>query len=93
MTMQEQATSEAVVAAYLALVKRGDMPSVRAVHSEMRRLRGEGASMRDIVPVVARLRAESEADPKVKRIVALYLSLDPIARREVLRRIAEENRC
>jgi hypothetical protein len=89
MTMQEQATSEAVVAAYLALVKRGDMPSVRAVHSEMRRLRGEGASMRDIVPVVARLRAKSAADPRIKKVVRLFLALDPVAKREVLNRIGD----
>lgn len=91
MTMQEPSTADAVVAAYRALVKRGDMPSVRAVHAEMQRLRGAGASMRDIVPVVARLRAASESDPKVDRVVALFLALDPIARREVLRRITEMN--
>jgi len=92
MTMQEPSTADAVVAAYQALAKRGDMPSVRKVYAEMERQRGEGASMRDIVPIVARLRAKSEADPKVERVVALYLSLDPIARREVLRRVTEENR-
>lgn len=91
MTMQEPSTADAVVAAYRALVERGDMPSVRKVYAEMERQRGEGASMRDIVPVVARLRAASESDPKVDRVVALYLSLDPIARREVMRRIMEMN--
>jgi hypothetical protein len=92
MTMQEKPTADAVVAAYSSLVERGDMPSVRAVHAEMQRLRGEGASMRDIVPVVARLRAKSQSDRRVERVVRLYLALDPVARREALRRIEEETK-
>ena len=90
MSMQEPPTADAVVQAYLALASRGDMPSVRAVHAELQRLRGAGASMRDIVPIVARLRAESQADPRVEEVVMLYLALDPVARRVALRRIEEE---
>jgi len=91
MTMQEQATADAVVAAYRALVERGDMPSVRAVQAEMKRLRGAGASMRDIVPVVARLRGKAESDRRIAKVVGLYLALDAVARREALRRIMEES--
>jgi hypothetical protein len=45
--------------------------------------------MRDIVPVVARLRAKSAADPRIKKVVRLFLALDPVAKREVLNRIGD----
>lgn len=90
MTMQEETTIEAVVSAWRDLIRRGDRPSVRRVHAEMRRRRGAAASMRDIVPVVARLRAESEADPRVDEVIRLLNSLDPVALREAMRRIRSE---
>lgn len=89
MTMQET-TADAVVAAWRALAARGDMPSVRSVQAELHATRGEGASMRDIVPVVARLRAEAAADPRIGEVVRLFRSLNPVARREALRRIRSE---
>jgi hypothetical protein len=87
-TMQET-TADAVVAAWRALAERGDMPSVRTVQAELVAMRGAGASMRDIVPVVARMRAEAAADPRVGEVVRLFRSLNPVARREALRRIRE----
>jgi hypothetical protein len=87
-TMQES-TADAVVAAWHSLARRGDMPSVRSVRDELVAMRGAGASMRDIVPVVARLRAEAVADARVGEVVRLFRSLNPVARREALRRIRE----
>lgn len=84
---QEQTTADAVVAAWRSLAERGDMPSVRAVNAELVRLRGYGASLRDIAPVVARLRVKSQADPRIASVVARFLSLDPVAQREALRRM------
>lgn len=90
MTMQER--TDAVVAAWKALVGRGDIPTVRTVLKQMRDIDGRGASLRDIVPLVAELRSESEADPRIVEVVCIYLSLDPVARREALRRMKSEER-
>lgn len=90
MTMQER--TDAVVAAWKALVGRGDIPTVRTVLRQMRDVDGRGASLRDIVPLVAQLRSESEADPRIVEVVCIYLSLDPVARREALRRMKSEDR-
>lgn len=85
--MQEQSTTDAVVAAWRSLAGNGQMPSVRAVNAELVRLRGYGASLRDIAPVVARLRVKAEADPRIASVVARFLALDPVAQREALRRM------
>lgn len=87
MTMQERTTADAVVAAYRALLDQGTVPSVRAVLAAMRERENRGASMRDVVPLVANLRKRSLADPAIERVVRMYLSLDAVARVEVRRRI------
>ena len=84
---QEQTTADAVVAAWRSLADNGQMPTVRAVNAELVRLRGYGASLRDIAPVVARLRVKAEADPRIASVVARFLALDPVAQSEALRRM------
>ena len=75
-------TADAVAVAWRSLVARDDMPTVRAVQAELIRLRGVGASLRDIVPVVAALRSESEADPRIATFVDLFQRLGNFAQRE-----------
>lgn len=84
---RNHATTDAVVAAWRSLAEKGDMPSIRAVNVELVRLRGYGASLRDIAPVVAKLREKSLSDPQIASVVDRFLALDPVARREALRRM------
>jgi len=87
--MQEQSTADAVVDAWQALLDKGQMPTIRAVNAELVRLRGCGASLRDIAPIVARLRVKAEANPRIAAVVARFLQLDPVEQREALRRMAD----
>ena len=84
-------TAEAVAVAWRSLVARDDMPTVRAVQAELIRLRGVCASLRDIVPVVAALRSESEADPRIATVVDMFQRIDIVAQREALRRMTDSN--
>jgi hypothetical protein len=85
--MQEQSTADAVAAAWKALLDKGELPTIRAVNAELVNLRGCGASLRDIAPVVARLRVKAEANPRIAAVVARFLQLDPVEQREALRRM------
>lgn len=89
--MSRQTTAEAVAVAWRSLIERSDMPTVRAVHAELIQLRGIGASLRDIVPIVAALRAESEADSRITKVVDMFQSINIVAQREALRRMTESN--
>jgi len=83
--MQENADS--IAAAWHSLIDEGRYPSLRTVQSRLLDLRGYGASMRDIVPVVAALREKSLGDPRIDTVVAAFLTLDPVAQREAFRRM------
>lgn len=85
----QETTADAIIRAYRALLDRNDVPTLRAVHAELVSTRGIGASLRDIAPAVARLRAAAASDPRIDEVVSLFLSLDSVAKREVLRRIRE----
>jgi hypothetical protein len=87
-TMQETTRAEAVAQAWRRIVRSGDAPSVRRVRDELLRS-GVGGSLRDLAPMVARLRVEALDDPRIGEVVRLYRSLSPLARREALRMIRE----
>jgi hypothetical protein len=89
--MQEQSTADAVAAAWQALLDRGELPTIRAVNAELVKLRGCGASLRDIAPVVAELRRRAESNPRIAAVVARFLQLDPVEQREALRRMTTRN--
>lgn len=78
----------AIRTAWRSLIDRRSMPTLREVRAEMLRLRGVGASLRDIAPMVSALRLEAEASPKIDAVVAMYRRLDIVEQREAMRRMA-----
>lgn len=87
--IEQPTTPEAIAAAWRSLSARGALPSLRAVNLELLRMRGAGASLRDIVPIVAALRAEAESNPRIGEVVNMFESLDIVARREAARRMEQ----
>ena len=86
MNTQETTLEDLALEAYRRLALRGVSLSIRSLQKEIRAMRGTGASFRDLTPIAGAARKRLLSDPRIDEAVRALRRLDPLQRKEALRR-------